>query len=47
MTDPQELRSLRARPALARIRQTLAMRLAALRLYAGHECRVPMRPLKP
>lgn len=46
-TDPQELRSLHARPALARIRQTLAMRLAALRLCAGNECRVPMRPLTP
>jgi arylsulfatase A-like enzyme len=46
-TDPHQLRSRHASPALAGVRRTLAMRLAELRRCAGRECRVPMRPLKP
>jgi arylsulfatase A-like enzyme len=47
LTDPQQLSSLHATPALAGVRQTLAKRLAALRGCVGRECRLPMRPVKP
>jgi arylsulfatase A-like enzyme len=42
VTDPHQLRSLHANPALARVRGVLANRLARLRVCGGVTCRQPM-----